>query len=188
MVTIIFSDAQDHDCELILRKLKGIPELFIRRFIHITPDNDVDEEDINYAISEETDTLLLIGHGTWNGLLAPKRNGEYIIHQFNADLIAANHVVCIWCYAVDFARKYIKNAAIAATGMFISNPDEAYDNGITATVSEIDAACNKFYARILATIFLAEKIEDYYRIFKYPAESSVEQFNKDNCRILLAMS
>lgn len=187
MVTIIFSDAQDNDCELILRKLEEIPNTFIRRFIHITPDNDVDEEDINSAIAEETDTLLLIGHGTWNGLLGPKRNGEYIIHQYNACAIAAKYVVCIWCYAVDFARKYIKNATIAATGMFISNPDEARDNGIDDTVSNIDDACNKFYAKIFAVIFCADAIEDYYRISKYPTESPVDQFNKGNCRILLAM-
>ena len=72
----------------------------------------------------------MCGHGTPYGLLFPNMyRGEYIIHENNVHLIKAKKVICSWCYASSFCMKF-DSLHCFATSMFISNVNEAYDNGI----------------------------------------------------------
>ena len=111
------------------------------------------EENNNKAIKEalmnESDgrILMMLGHGCPQGLFAPRKDKNYQngIDQFGRLIINASHVqmlrkklcIGIWCYAVDFARKY--NLHGLFSGMIISELEEAQDCGINEfTRPEID--------------------------------------------------
>ena len=126
-MTIIYSNYLDDDCRILQNIWKGFDNV---RVIEITP-SSIDYEDIiDKAISEETDTLIMCGHGTSYGLLFPDMyKGEYLIHENNVHLINAKRVICSWCYASSFCMKFPQLHCFA-TSMFISNENEAVDNGI----------------------------------------------------------
>ena len=102
------------------------------------------EENNNKAIKEalmnENDSriLMMLGHGCPQGLFAPRKDKNYQngIDQFGRLIINASHVqmlrkklcIGIWCYAVDFARKY--NLHGLFSGMIISELEEAQDCGM----------------------------------------------------------
>ena len=70
-----------------------------------------------------TADLIAIGHGNAYGLSNLTWDG-YIICGANADLLRGRErVVCVWCWAADFARRNNLNGFY--TSMFISNPEEA---------------------------------------------------------------
>lgn len=124
-MTIIYSNRQDDDCLVLQRVWRNIPNANV---IEITPQSIDWEDDVDNAIVSEDDTLILLGHGTSLGLLFPNfERGEYIIHENNVNLIHARNVVCCWCYASSFC--ITNNLHSFSTSMFISNVNEAYDNG-----------------------------------------------------------
>ena len=124
-MTIIYSNRQDDDCLVLQRIWRNFPN---ENIIEITPQS-IDWEDlVDNAISNEDDTLLFLGHGTMHGLLFPNFDtGEYILHENNVNLIHARNVICCWCYASSFCNTHRLHSF--STSMFISNVDEAYDNG-----------------------------------------------------------
>ena len=124
-MTIIYSNMQDDDCLVLQRIWQNIPNANI---VEITPQSENWEDEVDNAISNEDDMLLFLGHGTSNGLLFPNfYSGEYIIHENNVNLIHARNIICCWCYASSFCET--QNLHAFATSMFISNVNEAYDNG-----------------------------------------------------------
>lgn len=84
--------------------------------------------------------LVMLGHGCPQGLFAPRKNKNCRngINQFGRLIISSRHVdalrkretpcIGIWCYAVEFARKY--NLHGLFSGMIISELDEAHDCGM----------------------------------------------------------
>jgi hypothetical protein len=105
---------------------KDIPNVNI---VEITSESFDWEDIVDEAISNEDDTLILAGHGSIYGLLFPDYNyGTYIVHENNVHLIHAKNVIFSFCYASDFLVN--NNIHGFATGMFITNEKEAYDNGI----------------------------------------------------------
>ena len=107
----------------------------------------ITEEANNKAVKEAlTDRsimdrpLMMLGHGCPQGLFAPKKNKNCRggINQFARLIITSRHVdilrkreapcIGIWCYAVEFARKY--NLHGLFSGMIISELDEAHDCGM----------------------------------------------------------
>ena len=125
-MTIIFANAQDDDCQSMHRVWGGFPDATV---IEITPQSTNWEDMVDSAIANEEDILIFIGYGTEYGLLFPDFNtGVYILHENNKGLIRAKNVICVWCYAANFCEANHLNAF--ATSMFISNVNEAYDNGI----------------------------------------------------------
>lgn len=84
--------------------------------------------------------LMMLGHGCPQGLFAPRKDKNYHngIDQFGRVIISPRHVdmirkrespcIGIWCYAVEFARKY--NLHGLFSGMIISELDEAHDCGM----------------------------------------------------------
>ena len=101
------------------------------------------EENNNKAIKEaltanDERILMMLGHGCPLGLFAPQKNKNYQngINQFGRLIINPSHVqflrnklcIGIWCYAVEFARKYKLHGLFS--GMIISELEEAQDCGI----------------------------------------------------------
>ena len=144
-MTIIYSNRQDDDCLVLQRVWRNFPDVNV---IEITPQS-IDWEDIvDNAISNEGDTILFLGHGTTQGLLFPNFDtGEYILHQNNVNLIHARNVICCWCYASSFCNTHRLHSF--STSMFISNVDEAYDNGYCDYSQEqINSIGMRFYDEI----------------------------------------
>lgn len=148
-MTIIYSNRLDDDCQVLQDIWRNIPDANV---IEIIPGMTDCEDMVDNAISNEQDTLILIGHGSIHGLYYPcYESGEYIVHENNAKLINARRVICCWCYASSFVVS--QNLHAFATSMFISNVNEAYDNCITGYNQEqINACGHHFYQEINSLI------------------------------------
>ncbi|MBR0489217.1 MAG: hypothetical protein IJJ68_03320 [Prevotella sp.] len=144
-MTIIYSNRQDDDCMVLQRIWRNIPNANI---IEITPQSVDWEDDVDNAISNEEDTLILVGHGSPHGLYYPYyESGEYIIHENNVNLIHARNVVCCWCYASSFCNTHRLHSF--STSMFISNVNEAYDNGYyDYSQEQVNSVGIRFYNEI----------------------------------------
>lgn len=73
------------------------------------------------AIINETEKIVLIGHGTECGLLNQRIDG-YIIDSRMVQFLRGKDVICIWCNASNFADRYDLTGFF--TSMFISNTRE----------------------------------------------------------------
>lgn len=140
-MTIIFSNSGDIDCSLLPLMWKGLNATVVE----ITPTTEDWEVQVAAAIADETDTLILAGHGTQYGLLFPNlHKGDYIIHENNVKDIRAARVFCCWCNASDFCTEYYLRSV--ATSMFIFNVEEAYNYGYYGyEQADINAVCKRFY-------------------------------------------
>lgn len=87
------------------------------------------------------ESLLLLGHGTEEGLLAPDSNGN----PFGRVIISGSHryylrrmkeIIGIWCNANIFAYKLGIHGLFS--GMMISELSEAQELGIPTTQEELD--------------------------------------------------
>ncbi len=78
------------------------------------------------AIMDESDTVMLIGHGTEHGLFNHRLNG-YVIDSGMVQLLRERTVIGIWCYAGNFADRYDLRGFF--TSNFISNVDELLECG-----------------------------------------------------------
>ena len=124
-MTVIYANSGDRDTLILQHIWEGIN----CRVIEIGVDTVDFEDEVDNALMQEENTLIICGHGTSHGLLHPNWNsGQYIIHENNVNLIHAQNVICSWCWASDFAETY--NLHGFFTGMFISNVQEAEDNFI----------------------------------------------------------
>lgn len=138
-MTTIFSNNEDIDSEI----LRGLfANILGNNIIEITYSMKLDGIDwrdiVEEAISNEDDTLILCGHGSPQGLYFPGFE-DYVIHNLHSEIIHARRVICSWCYASSFVTSYNIHNCIA-TGMFISNVNEAYDNGCyNSTQEEINS-------------------------------------------------
>lgn len=152
-MTIILSNAMDEDCQILKETWQNVQG----NFIEITPDMDVSDEwqtKVEEAIREETDTLVLLGHGTSFGLLFPIiERGEYIIHEHNVLDIKAKNIICVWCNASSFVSKFDELHNVLASSMFISNVNEAYYYGFTKynqnTINKISRYCGQELVQLL---------------------------------------
>ena len=78
------------------------------------------------AIIDETDKIVLIGHGTEYGLLNQRLDG-YIIDYQMVQFLRNKNIIGIWCNASNFANRYDLTGFF--TSMFISNVQELIDCG-----------------------------------------------------------
>ena len=81
---------------------------------------------LRQSIIEEADRIVLIGHGTDNGLLNQNLNG-YIIDSGWVNLLRGRNVIGIWCNASNFGDRYDLTGFF--TSMFISNRNELIECG-----------------------------------------------------------
>ena len=71
-------------------------------------DGSISQEDLIKAI-EEHDTIIMLGHGTPDGLLAvDKKLGfiGYLIHDGHADLLKTKKTYSMWCYSDEFFERH----------------------------------------------------------------------------------
>lgn len=177
-MTIIFANHGDVDCATIARMWNGVEGI---NLVEITPNEDefASEIRVDNAIAAEEDTLLLIGHGTTDGLLHPNFRGSYLIHENNIDLIRARRVICCWCYASTFCEAHDFHAF--ATSMFISNVGETYDNCIYGVEQEsIDATNIRIYSEIMQLMQSETPLNEWVMIMgaRMDAENPVDCFNR----------
>ena len=150
-MTIILSNAGDQDCQVLRDSWIHVPG----RFIEITPESDDSwQDEVEQAIQTETETLVLLGHGTSFGLLFPiLERGEYIIHENNVHDIHAKNIICVWCNASSFISQFPDIHNVVATSMFISNVDEAYNYGFTEydqpSINETSRHCDQELVQLL---------------------------------------
>jgi hypothetical protein len=78
------------------------------------------------AIIDETERIVLIGHGTECGLLNQRLDG-YIIDSRMVQFLRGKDVIGIWCNASNFADRYELTGFF--TSMFISNTHELIECG-----------------------------------------------------------
>ena len=78
------------------------------------------------AIIDETERIVLIGHGTECGLLNQRLDG-YIIDSRMVQFLRGKDVIGIWCNASNFADRYDLTGFF--TSMFISNIRELIECG-----------------------------------------------------------
>ena len=132
MATIIFSNMGDTDTAVLRNLWNGMPDVKVVEIGKFTKNarRIVDE-----AIAQETEMLVMCGHGTPEGLINPNFTDfdRYLIDRRNKDLIRAKSIVGIWCHARDFAERYGVRGFWSS--MFISNLMEAHYNHIYNTDS-----------------------------------------------------
>ena len=130
MATIIFSNMGDVDTAVLRHLWNGMPDAKIVEIGKFTRNarRMVDE-----AIEQETEMLVMCGHGTPEGLINPNFTDydRYLIDRRNKDKIKAKSIVGIWCHARDFAERYGVRGFWSS--MFISNLMEAHYNHIYNT-------------------------------------------------------
>lgn len=133
MATIIFSNMGDTDTAVLRNIWNGMPDVKVVEVGKFTRNA---KRLVNEAISAETDTLVMCGHGTPEGLINPNFTDfdRYLIDRHNKHLIKAKNVVGIWCHAKQFAENYGVRGFWSS--MFISNMMEARINGIYNTDSQ----------------------------------------------------
>ena len=132
MATVIFSNMGDTDTAVLKSLWLNIPNV---KVIEVTRFMMNANRLVDKAIAEETDTLIMCGHGCGDGLFNPNLHQPFLIGAHNKHLIKAKNVIGIWCHAKDFAEGYgVKGFW---TSMFISNLAEAKMNGIFSVSSNI---------------------------------------------------
>lgn len=181
-MTVIWSNKLDVDCILLQKMCDRLDNVNV---VEIVPDSEDWEDLVNTAIANEHETILFAGHGTEHGLLFPDfSSGEYILHENNVDLINAKNVLCVWCHASSFCYDHDLNAF--ATGMFISNIGELYDN-ITPIPSDVDQEfINKVNIQIfneINSLLMINAPTYLYRMslgVHMDCENVVDMFNRSN--------
>lgn len=104
----------------------------------VVADETFNNKGIREFITQNEDkVVVMLGHGCPDGLFAPRKNKNYpdgidqfgrlIINSTHVDMLRKHTCVGIWCYAVDFARKYGLHGLFS--GMIISELSEAQDCG-----------------------------------------------------------
>lgn len=109
-------------------------------------DSWMQKDAILSAIAEapKDEPILLLGHGSPWGLYDLRRG--LILNDADAELLKDRpNLVGIWCYASEYAFKHGLKGFFS--GMFISEPREAFVNRVEASDEEIAFVANDFSAR-----------------------------------------
>lgn len=128
------------------------------------------------SLIERHDRIICLGHGTENGLLQIPYNGSFVVDSRHVQLPRERECIFVWCYANLFMKKYgLKGFA---TGMFISEMDEALQYCVPFERGDIETSNNRFAQTIKENINISA--DDLYA--KVNAEygqltSYVSQFN-----------
>ncbi len=130
---------------------------------------------MNTLISSH-DRILLLGHGSPDGLFSLDWRNPFVISSANAGaLVTKKGSVFIWCHASTFTRTHHLDGF--ATGMFISEPAEALLYGIPATAftqQTIDASNTLF----------ATTVGKYLSLPPAAMATQVRKAYKGNCPII----
>jgi hypothetical protein len=137
-------------------------------------------EEILKAISAapREEPILLLGHGCPSGLL-DMRYG-LILNDFDAPILRDRpNLVGIWCYASDYAFKHGLKGFFS--GMFISEPPEAWMNDVEATPEEIDEKAWDFARRFGTQLRAGKPLGEIASELMDPRhrDSALTRFNYD---------
>lgn len=181
-ITVIWCDWGDHDTAALQKIWQDVTNIDV---IHITQWNDVMETCVDLALKREDDTLLLCGHGTKFGLLAPNSISEYVIHDFNSSKIHARNVIGLFCHASSFAERNDLHGLFSS--MFISNINEAVDYGVNSAGNEIDFCNDMVFDEITKVLQGTATLEECCSAIKTLGRTinhHVMEFNADGMKLL----
>lgn len=122
------------------------------------------------------DRIIFCGHGTELGLL-DMRGDRYVITSDYLQFFRDKPVICYWCNANIFVEKYELNAF--ATGMFVSEVDEAIQYCLPADQNLIDESNTQFCTILSRHIF--DDPRDIRTIIEkeYIGNNPIIQFNRE---------
>ena len=92
------------------------------------------------------DRIIMLGHGSPNGLFGINFNRTYIIGENIVYLLQNRECIFIWCHADQFVKKH--NLKGFHSGMFISEVDEALIYGLKGDKQLVNES-NDAFAEIL---------------------------------------
>ena len=149
-------------------------------------DGSISQEDLIKAI-EEHDTIIMLGHGTPDGLLAgDKKLGfiGYLIHDGHADLLKTKKTYSMWCYSDEYFERHGMKGF--HSGMIISEEIEALMNGIVGYSDEDIAESLMPLMYAMHDTLEMEDLEEMKRVIleRYNADDPVTAFNRENILIL----
>jgi hypothetical protein len=122
---------------------------------------------------KEYDRIIMLGHGSKYGLFGHKK---IIISSNDVATLREKSIIAIWCNADEFVKKY--NLKGFYTGMFISEVDEAYNEGIiNVDFREIEKS-NSDFAKILGKYLDDEDILEKVKAH-YSDNNLIVNFNRD---------
>ena len=114
-------------------------------------DGSMTNREVRHALNHTGGTLMLLGHGTRDGLFSRKIDGApfdriIINSQHLYYLRRCHNLIGIWCHADEFAEQHRLTGLFS--GMFISEMSEAYSNGVETTEEELATELPKFVTRL----------------------------------------
>ena len=175
-MTVIFANWGDIDSQVSQRAWSNLS----CKIVEITPNCVNWESVVDDAIANEDDTLIFCGHGSTHGLFFPSyRYDTYILHENNVNLIHAKNVICIWCYASTFCE--VHNLHSFSTSMFISNVNEAMENGyLSVTQDDINKVGEIFYDNVNNLLSADIPLSEWVMILgaKMNVEDPIDTFNR----------
>ena len=104
---------------------------------------------------EDHDQVMMMGHGSPNGLFS--------IGKFVEALSKKQNSIFIWCNADQFVEKYELKGFYS--GMFISEVGEAYYCGLPGTVQEVVDESNMKFVELLGSV-INEPLPRAYEVIK----------------------
>lgn len=140
----------------------------------VIDDNQVSKSFLKKSIIDH-DRIIMMGHGTANGLINGTQN-RWIIDSSLVYLLRDKICVCIWCNAHEFVYKY--NLKGFYTGMIISEEVEANLYKVNTKTNEI-ATSNVVISEAFKSAIDADPTEMVsVAKAKYVGEGEVFEFNR----------
>lgn len=128
---------------------------------------------------KEYDRIIMLGHGSEDGLFDFERN-RMIIDSTYVQLLREKTCICIWCYANEFVNKY-KLTSPLYSGMIISDVDEAFLMGINGSVSNLIQwvnLSNELFTKAIKTGLDGDNLDSILKLYNF--DNPVIDFNKNN--------
>lgn len=177
-MTVIYSDFGDTDTQVLAILWEKVPDV---NLVHITRNTRDEQRKVQEALASETDTLLLCGHGTPDGLLSPSLS--VLVGAHNVRSIKARRVIGVWCDAAQFAEKVGLKGFFSS--MFISNPIEACLCGCFESSAEVITQQEMLFCKRVNRLILAGiSINRWVDLLRTMADKSIDivEFNYNGLR------
>lgn len=134
--------------------------------------HNVSKTDLKIAINAH-DRIIMLGHGNNYGMFG---FGRFVIDSRWVYLLRHKAVVCIWCNADLFVRKYALKGLY--TGMIVSDYMEANLYCVQDKGTDIDDS-NKLFAKAMSSAVDGASLNDVLSIYNDP-DNYVINFNRQN--------
>lgn len=98
---------------------------------------------------EENQQIIMLGHGSPQGLFGINFNSNYVISSADVELLRNKQCIFIWCHANQFVQKY--NLKGFYSGMFVSEVGEALFFNLKGDKKLINES-NDVFAHMLGSV------------------------------------